>query len=97
MKIIKYIMVATLLTFISAGITANAADKAKKDPMQFARGAKAWSQNCERCHNLRGPKEFSDSDWDTIVTHMRVRANLPGNVARDIVAFLKGSNNEKIK
>jgi len=27
MKIIKYIMAATLLTFISAGITANAADK----------------------------------------------------------------------
>lgn len=97
MKIVKYIMTVVLLTFISAGITANAADKAKKDPMQFARGAKAWSQRCESCHNLRGPKEFSDSDWDTIVTHMRVRANLPGDVARDIVAFLKASNNEKVK
>jgi len=97
MKNMKYIMATALLTFISGGISAHAAETDKEDPMQFARGAKAWGQNCERCHNLRGPKEFSDSDWDTIITHMRVRANLPGNVARDIGVFLKASNNEKVK
>jgi len=43
------------------------------------------------------PKEFSDNDWDTIVTHMRVRANIPGNVIRDIAVFLKAGNNEKVK
>ena len=62
------------------------------DPMQFARGAKAWADNCGRCHNIRDPKEFSDKNWSVIVNHMRVRANLPGQDAKDIEAFLKASN-----
>jgi len=64
----------------------------KTDPLQIARGAKAWSENCARCHNLRSPKELTDEEWQVSVTHMRVRANLPGNVADDIIAFLKASN-----
>ena len=59
---------------------------------QLARGAKAWANNCSRCHGLRDPKELNDNDWVVSVTHMRVRANLPGNIARDIEAFLKSSN-----
>ncbi len=62
------------------------------DPTQFARGATAWRDNCARCHNLRSPKEFTDRRWDIIVEHMRVIAPLPGQVARDIKAFLKASN-----
>ncbi len=97
MKTIKYIMVMALLAFVSAGITANAAEKTKNDPMQFARGAKAWAENCERCHNLRGPKEYTDYGWDINVMHMRVRANIPGQMARDILVFMKASNNERVK
>jgi len=59
---------------------------------QLARGAKAWASNCSRCHGLRDPKELSDTDWAVSVAHMRVRANLPGDIARDIAAFLKSSN-----
>ena len=66
--------------------------KPANDPMQFARGAQAWADNCGRCHNIRDPKEFSDKDWSLIVMHMRVRANLPGQDAKDIAAFLKASN-----
>ncbi len=62
------------------------------DPAQIARGAKAWAETCNRCHNLRSPDELPDEDWDVSVTHMRVRANLPGQLARDIAAFLKSSN-----
>ncbi len=67
-------------------------DDAKTDPAQLARGAKAWSDNCGRCHNLRAPKELTDEEWDVSVTHMRVRANLPGDLADDIIEFLKASN-----
>ena len=62
------------------------------DPMQIARGASAWAGNCGRCHNLRDPKEFSDKNWDVIVNHMRAIAPLPGEVARDVKAFLKATN-----
>ena len=66
--------------------------KAGASALQVARGAKAWANNCARCHSLRDPKELTDEDWAVSVTHMRVRANLPGDVARDIAAFLKASN-----
>lgn len=58
----------------------------------FARGAKAWAQNCSRCHNMRDPKEFRDDLWKPVVTHMRVRAGLTGQEARDILEFLQRSN-----
>ena len=69
-----------------------AGDDTKSDPAQIARGAKAWASQCGRCHNIRPPKSLSDEEWSVSVTHMRVRANLPGTVARDIEAFLKASN-----
>ena len=70
----------------------DAAASQTPNPLQIARGAKAWANNCGRCHNIRDPKEFSDKDWDVIVAQMRVRAMLPGEVARDILVFLKSSN-----
>ena len=57
-----------------------------------ARGARAWAENCARCHNMRDPKEFRDDQWAVIVTHMRVRAGLYGQDARDIRTFLQASN-----
>jgi len=97
MKIVKYIFAAALLTSVSFGTTVEKAQAqdVKKDPMQMARGAKSWAQTCSRCHNMRAPKELTDEEWEVSVTHMRVRANLPGNVARDIIAFLQASNNER--
>lgn len=62
-----------------------------KEP-DFARGAKSWSENCARCHNMRDPKEFRDDLWKPIVTHMRVRAGLTGQDARDILFFIQNSN-----
>lgn len=78
----------------SANFSARAANGAepKTDPMQIARGAQAWAQNCGRCHNLREPGALPDERHDVTIAHMRVRANLPGQVARDIAAFLKASN-----
>jgi cytochrome c5 len=74
---------------------ANAADdpvSSAPDPMQFARGAQGWANTCARCHNMRDPKELRDDQWRAAVAHMRVRAGLTGQEARDILAFLQGSN-----
>ena len=55
-------------------------------------GAQLWSDNCMRCHNSRPPQEFSDAQWDVVVHHMRLRANLTGDEARKIAEFLKASH-----
>ncbi len=41
---------------------------------------------------MRDPVEFRDDQWRVIVSHMRVRAGLSGQQARDILAFIQGSN-----
>lgn len=56
-------------------------------------GAVLWAQNCNRCHNMRAPQEFNDSQWSIIVSHMRTIANLPGEQANKILKFLQESNN----
>ena len=55
-------------------------------------GSELWSENCTRCHNARPPQYYSDAQWDAIVHHMRLRANLTGEEARAIAEFLKAAN-----
>jgi hypothetical protein len=54
-------------------------------------GQELWSMNCQRCHNMRSPTMYSDAQWDVIVHHMRVRANITGAEQRAIADFLKSS------
>lgn len=58
----------------------------------IGRGAKAWAENCMRCHNARDPREFRDDLWKPVVHHMRVRAGLTGQQARDILKYIQKSN-----
>jgi len=55
-------------------------------------GSELWAQNCTRCHYARPPEYYSDAQWDVIVHHMRLRANLTGEEARKIAEFLKSAN-----
>ena len=41
---------------------------------------------------MRSPTDLRDDQWITTVFHMRVRAGLTGQEARDILTFLQGSN-----
>ncbi len=61
-------------------------------PEGAMRGAQLWANNCIRCHNYRAPKSLSDEKWEVVVTHMRVRANLTGGEARQILQFLQAAN-----
>jgi hypothetical protein len=47
-----------------------------------------------RCHNMRDPKELDDKQWKAVVTHMRLRAGLTGQDARDILVFLQLTNDK---
>jgi len=55
-------------------------------------GNQLWSENCMRCHNARSPAAYSRAQWDVIVHHMRIRANLTGDEARKIAEFLRAAD-----
>lgn len=55
-------------------------------------GAQLWAENCTRCHYSRPPTQYSAQQWDVIVTHMRLRADLTGQETREITKFLQASN-----
>jgi mono/diheme cytochrome c family protein len=52
-------------------------------------GATLYAINCSRCHQERYPTEFTSAQWKTLMTHMRVRANLPAAQAREILKYLQ--------
>lgn len=62
----------------------------------FSDGSKVWAENCNRCHNMRGPKELRDDQWITTSFHMRLRAGLTGQETRDVITFLQASNTKTV-
>jgi hypothetical protein len=52
-------------------------------------GADLYAIHCNRCHPERYATEFTSANWKTIMTHMRVRANLPAEQAREILKYLQ--------
>ncbi len=68
---------------------ASDAKPAKKPEKKKLTGAELYQINCSRCHAERYPTEFTPAQWKTIVTHMRVRANLPAAQAKEILKYLQ--------
>ncbi len=58
-------------------------------PVTKLTGAELYKVNCNRCHPERYPTEWNSAQWQTIMIHMRVRANLPAAQAREILKYLK--------
>ncbi|MHC4427785.1 MAG: hypothetical protein ACYS0D_04180 [Planctomycetota bacterium] len=55
-------------------------------------GAQLWAENCIRCHNIRPPASLSDRQWQIVMQHMRVRANLTAREHEQILRFLQAAN-----
>ena len=72
----------------AAPAAAEAAKTAKKAAKKLS-GAELYSMHCNRCHPERYPTERTAAQWKTIVLHMRVRANLPGEQARTILKYMQ--------
>ena len=68
---------------VAAGTTPSAAEKS---------GAQLWAENCVRCHNIRSPSNYSAAQWEVVMMHMRVRANLTPEEHKKILAFLKSGS-----
>jgi cytochrome c2 len=67
-------------TETAAGATPPAPEKA---------GAQLWVENCNRCHNIRSPGNYSPAQWEVVMMHMRARANLTPEEHKKILEFLK--------
>jgi mono/diheme cytochrome c family protein len=52
-------------------------------------GQELYAINCNRCHAERYATERTPAQWKTIMTHMRVRANLPADQAKAILKYLQ--------
>jgi hypothetical protein len=52
-------------------------------------GAQLYAVYCNRCHSERYAIEFTAAHWKTIMIHMRVRANIPAEQAREILKYLQ--------
>ena len=96
-------LAALLLLFINTSMDLFADPKAKRNTATESSGAvssdtymglsgeELWSNNCLRCHNIRPPTMYGNAQWDVIVHHMRLRANITGQEQRAIVEFLKSA------
>lgn len=74
----------------SKSTDAKPADKTPPKPeVKKLTGAELYAINCNRCHPERYPTEFNSAQWKTLMTHMRVRANLPAKQAREILKYLQ--------
>ena len=98
----KNLIKSTAALIATAGLllissTAIATDGEWPPKGDAAKGAKAWADNCGRCHNIRDGKELRDDQWISTMFHMRVRAGLTGQDTRDILSFLQASNNTPVK
>lgn len=86
--------VITLALFASVLSPASSLAQEKARDGNAAAGARSWADNCSRCHNMRDPSDLRDDQWITSVSHMRIRAGLTGQQARDILAFLQDANSQ---
>lgn len=99
-KLIHLFAVATIgtavviIAFSATAQTPSPASKTKAETTSPVKaeplsGAELWTLNCSRCHTARSPGEFTAAQWQTILMHMRVRANLPATQAREVLKFLQ--------
>src|ERR1700730_1435292 len=75
------------IPIVYAGPQAAPAAPEKPAESSSLSGATLYAINCSRCHQGRYPTDFTVAHWRNIMIHMRVRANLPGAQAREIVKY----------
>ena len=60
--------------------------------IQSKSGAQLWGENCQRCHNMPPPNIYSDSQWEIVGVHMKLRANLTQTEVDKVTKFLQSAN-----
>jgi hypothetical protein len=84
--------VGIFVLLLTVALSAMAVESEPTDTQLFLKGAKLWGAYCGLCHHARSGSEFNRLEWDTLLMHMRVRANLPAEDAEAIRVFLRSSH-----
>jgi hypothetical protein len=72
-----------------ASATTQSTPKPEKKPKRTLSGAELYAIHCNRCHPERYAPERTAEQWQTILLHMRTRANLPVEHAKAILKYLQ--------
>ena len=83
------VAVAAATALFALPVSADNDAKAAAAKAPSLSGSELYAIHCNRCHSERYPKEFQASQWKTLLTHMRVRANLPASHAKEILKYLQ--------
>ena len=86
---IRAALIAIVVALNVGFIATIQADEPKPEAAKKLTGAELYAINCNRCHQERYPTEFTSAQWQTLITHMRVRANLPAKQVKEIVKYMK--------
>ena len=96
LAVVTTVIYAASMAFVTGGDAnapvAKAADlipAAAKPAKKKLTGGDLYAINCNRCHAERYATEFTSSQWKTLMTHMRVRANLPAAQVKLILKYLQ--------
>jgi len=84
--------IGPFLLLLALALNTRAAESEPTETQLFLKGAKLWGEYCGLCHNARAGSEFNRLEWDTLLLHMRVRANLPAEDAEALRVFLRSSH-----
>ena len=90
--IFSLLMAVVIVAGCSTPATRSAKSTATPEPKIAPSGAQLWSESCQHCHNFRSPGTYNDAQWEVIMLHMRVRANLTAVESQKILEFLKSAN-----
>lgn len=74
---------------VAAAQPAAKPDKKSAAPAKKLSGVELYAIHCNRCHPERYPVELNETQWKTIMVHMRVRAGLPADQTRAIMKYLQ--------
>ena len=89
-RIRKWMPVALLLARLSVSTPSWAQDTPSEEKKAlYLRGNEEWGQYCANCHYATPPSDRAPHEWDTIMQHMRVEANMPADSARAILEYLR--------
>jgi hypothetical protein len=95
LELVISIFIGIVFTQCTVQQTATDSGSSKKGAPDYVlqkSGAQIWAESCIRCHNTASPATFSDVEWDVLVTHMDLRAQLTEVEAKKVLEFLQSAN-----
>lgn len=82
-------LLSVALAVVAISAVAHGEEATRERKALVRQGARQWGAACGTCHNARPAAERTPAEWDTLMLHMRVRANLPAEDARALLEYLK--------